>query len=502
MASLFLQRIEESPIRQDGLFGLSVLLSGDGSVMMITSPATSSSPQIIGETYIYTLSGTQWVFLQKIVLPGYISAIDHPSQYCAMNETGTIIAIPIQDYDATPTINGGVLIYTFDGNSYNLINILRISPRVKPPAGNVLNIFGFDLAMSGDGNSLVVSAPWDIDISEKSVGGVYILETLDNWDSWTYNELFHDENGVNLGLNVAISGDGNYIYAGRVDDISSSGSVLGWKKGVSGWPDYSTNTPPTSIIIPSDSAPSDYFGFPIHSNLFIHVAGKAIAVNYDGSTVVIGAYNSGANGQTYVFSVSYTGVVTEDQILSSANTEPGIGFGWGISINKIGNMFVVGAQAENVGAIIDVGVNYIFQEIGGVFVETEQISVPNPIAFTYGAFKPVMSGDGSYLAAGSVDETVDGVLFAGAAYIWQIERDTTDLSNRPKRYRALVSEAEANLSATTQELEDINSKVNKFYKWDTKKVTNTTTNIIVVSTGSYAAAVWNFETGGLAHTPI
>ncbi len=497
MIDTFLQRITEKVPRLRGSFGSVIKFSGSGNVMLVNAPALTSSPQVIGKTYIYNRSGNQWNFLEEIVYPAFVTVLDHPSAYCEMNFDGTILAISIQDYDATPITNGGVMIFVLVGNTYVYRSLLRVNPRIVPPSGNVLNIFGFHTAFDDAGKTLVVSAPFDIDIAGKEIGGVYVFETNDAWNNSTYVELFHDENGENLGLNVAISGDGKIIVAGR-DNPTFGGSAPTWEKTGSTWPEYADSVPIIATLFASDFTIGDKFGFADHLGFFIHTGGNSISINFDGSVIAVGAYGANTGGQAYIFN-RIPGAFVEYQKIVPASTDNNLTFGWVVSINRVGTRLVIGAQGASIGAVQDAGINYIYQDDGSSFVEVGQIGAPVPLPFSYGAFRPVISPDGKYMAAGSIDETINGLVFAGVVNVWALGNVPI---NRPDKYAALVTKEDANLSATTAQLEDINSNVNRLYKWDTKKVQNTSSGLIVVSTGNYPSAVWNFIGGGLAHTPI
>src|SRR5207247_2438966 len=145
-----------------------------------------------------------------------------------------------------------------------------------------------------------------------------------------------------FGWSVAISGD-TVVVGAFLDDVVANGdqgSAYVFSRSGTTWTQQAKLTA-------SDGAASDEFG---------------CSVAISGDTVVVGAYldNVGANtdqGSAYVFVRSGT-IWTQQQKLTASDGAASDGFGYSLAIS--GDVVVVGAFGDDVGANADQGSAYVF----------------------------------------------------------------------------------------------------------------------------------------------
>ncbi len=157
--------------------------------------------------------------------------------------------------------------------------------------------FGYSVAISGDGNTIVVGAPTD-DIGANNQGSAYVyMKPGGGWGAGTPTEakLTASDGAADddFGVSVAISGDGTTVVVGaywnNIGVIADQGSVYVFVKPGGGW----VNMTETAQLIASDGAMNDDFGI-------------SVAIGGDGKTIVVGAWwdDIGVNtnqGSAYIF---------------------------------------------------------------------------------------------------------------------------------------------------------------------------------------------------------
>lgn len=132
------------------LMGFSVRYSLDGTVLAVGAPAYNSG----GGVFIYSLVNDQWTQKGNYILPNN-SLIDSALEFgkvVDLNNDGTIVAINCPSgYDPVQQTLGVVVVYQYNvGN--NTWELYGNAIYTQPGAENV-----YDIALSGDGNTLVIS---------------------------------------------------------------------------------------------------------------------------------------------------------------------------------------------------------------------------------------------------------------------------------------------------------------------------------------------------------
>jgi hypothetical protein len=155
--------------------------------------------------------------------------------------------------------------------------------------------------------------------------------------------------------------------------------------------------------------------------------GESVAISAGGqryhptaSSIVVGAPNENVGkvigaGRAYVFNTSSSALKAT---LVSPNLRREGEFGW--SVTTSGSIAVVGAPNETVGGIVGAGRAYVFDDKTGVLIKI--LSSPNPQTNGHFGESVGMSdnnvGNTSMVVIGAPDETANGAIGAGRAYVF------------------------------------------------------------------------------------
>lgn len=286
-------------------FGYSVAIDGTGNRIVVGAPGNNG-----------TLDGTAWVF-------------NEPSGGWAAGTT----------YTAT------------DSSPDNLLQAGDTSASTGTPQ------FGYSVAISSDGNTVVVGAPHqNVTVTGPSnttvdnAGTGYVFEySGGSWGSglnlYTFSGLLIPPTGAGIGTSVAVNGGGTRIALGVPRgslNLNDSGAVYTYSRANtnSSWTVSLGLTEPTGPYVSGDEF------------------GQSVAFD-QGSTLVIGAPGRNNNkGEAYIFFKP----VSQDWSLVANLTSPapvaGSQFGYVLAFSNDGTKVAVGSRATG----SNVGVLYQFDE--------------------------------------------------------------------------------------------------------------------------------------------
>jgi hypothetical protein len=303
--------------------------------------------------------------------------------------------------------SGAVYVYVRRGDSWTQQAYIKASNAGRS------DMFGLSLALSRDGNTLVVAAPWEAsaatgvhgnqnDDSIPQAGAVYVFTRAGStWSQHAYLKASNtgrkgtgdDIEGDQFGFSVALSADGITLAAGAISEDSNA-------TGISG-------------VQTDDSAAS--------------------------------------SGAVYVF--TKTGNTWAQQAyLKSGNSEAGDLFGYGVGLSADGNtMAVAGYDEDSSGKGVNpvndngspgTGAIYAFDRRGGAWRQTGYFKGSRSQRNDALGYAVAVSGDGNTIAGGTADEScLNGGInpsgcdvdtfpanlaagSAGAAYVWVRSGDT------------------------------------------------------------------------------
>tara|TARA_B110000483_G_scaffold142539_1_gene170415 strand:- start:12656 stop:14212 length:1557 start_codon:yes stop_codon:yes gene_type:complete len=287
--------------------------------------------------------------------------------------------------------SGAVYVFVRDGASW------LQQAYLKPSNPGFADNFGFMTALSGNGDTLVVSAHFeagggkgvDADQTDDSIpqaGAVYLFER--DGESWVQQAYIKASNtgelggeneyvdGDQFGASVAISEDGNTFAVSAVaedgglpgvnSDFSdnsalTAGAVYLFNRSGDSWVE-------TTYIKPSNPDAQDFFGY-------------SVSLNSDGTRLAVGSYDedgsiAGTNteqdneargsGAIYVFDQNKSGW-EQTAYLKASNAERGDSLGASVAISNDGRI-IVGTALDEDG--ITNGVNDIPGPDGDVNIST------------------------------------------------------------------------------------------------------------------------------------
>jgi hypothetical protein len=240
------------------LFGYSVGLSADGNTLAIGVYDEAGSSNVIngpednnlpgtGAVLVFTRSGTTWS-RQAYLKASTQDRADSLGAWVAISDDGNTVAAGAADEDSLTTgINAvqtghsgriGTLDDVSAGAAYVFVRTgTTWSQQASFKASNagIEDWFGVRLALSGDGNTLAVSAPNEdggakgingnqADNSADEAGAVYLFtRTGANWTFQSYVKGSNTEKYDEFGSGVALSRTGAMVVGARLEDGGASG---------------------------------------------------------------------------------------------------------------------------------------------------------------------------------------------------------------------------------------------------------------------------------------
>lgn len=174
-----------------GELGFSVAISADGNTIVAAAPFQSGK-----HIFVFTHSATGWTQTAALDAPGDTGAV---GEQVAVSGDGNTIVAGSPFYN---TLRGAVYTFTNSDSGWSA------PTRLVATDGQPFDIFGYSLALSSDGSTLAVGAKG----YSKSQGAVYTFSRQDS--GWVQTvKLIGDDGaaGNGFGWSVALSGDGQTL---------------------------------------------------------------------------------------------------------------------------------------------------------------------------------------------------------------------------------------------------------------------------------------------------
>jgi hypothetical protein len=366
--------------------------------------------------------------------------------------------------------SGAVYVYVRRGDAWAQQAYLKASN-----AGGS-DMFGLSLAISRDGNTLAVAAPWEAsaatgvngnqhDDSIPQAGAVYVFTRAGStWSQQAYLKASNtgrkgigdDIEGDQFGFSVSLSGDGRTLAVGAVsedsgatginadqdnDAAASAGAVYVFARAGDAWAQQ-------AYLKSGNNEAGDLFGY----GVALSDNGSALAVaGYDedgsGRTVNAPDDNRGnGTGAIYAFDRS-GGTWRQTGYFKGSRSQRNDALGYAVAISGDGNTIAGGTAEESclngginpAGCDVDtfpsslaagsVGAVYVWARSGANWVEQAFIKASNPDLEDWFSVRLAVSGDGNRLIVGAPmedsaatgvngSEDDDSAEDAGAAYVY------------------------------------------------------------------------------------
>lgn len=339
------------------------------------------------------------------------------------------------------------------------------------------NWFGADLAISSDGTTIVVGAPW----SDDRLGTVHVYVKASS--TWTLLESFSSENITGdlsmSGAGVALSPYADVLAYGEPGEVEEVGRVIiKLRNGFGTYDDLQTISPSdpeglarfgsrlafcdgTSTLLVAgtgdDVATGAVWVFVNQSGTYTQVAklvgtgssgapqqGSAISVTADCSTIVIGGpHDSSKTGAVWVFVSSGTNSWTQQgSKLVGSGTSRLPEIGTSVSLSASGSRLAFGGPVNNY-----TGATWVFDRSAGTWSETSYIRFTTVYTVARQGESVVLSQDGNTIRIGAANEGPTNGIVRTLTYsggVWSVDStwSVSGSGSNPKTGSRLVASAD------------------------------------------------------------
>jgi len=442
---------------------------GSGFTVVATLPADATShdlevflPARVNAQYLLQAcnadgcadSGTVTVDMARLAdATGYVKASntgagDYFGFSVALSADGGTLAVGTkgEDSDATgiggadndnATESGAVYVFVRSNGAWTQ------QAYVKASNTGANDEFGYAVALSSNGDTLAVGAPYE-DSDATGIGGadndnaansgaVYVFVRSNGaWTQQAYVKASNTGNNDFFGTFAALSSDGGTLAVGAPredsdatgidgannDNTADSGAVYVFTRSGATWTQQ-------AYVKASNTGAGDRFGAP----LTLSADGDTLAVGApfeDSDATGIGGANNdntADSGAVYVFTRSGT-AWTQQAYVKASNTGAGDYFGANAALSSDGNTLAVGAPFEDSDATgiggadndnaANSGAVYVFTRSGTAWTQQAYVKASNTGAGDYFGYAVALSADGNTLAVGASGEDSDATGIGGA----------------------------------------------------------------------------------------
>lgn len=319
--------------------------------------------------------------------------------------------------------SGAVYVYARNGNAWAEQAYIKAS---NPDPDDQ---FGFGVGLSADGNTLVVSAPWEDsgatgvngnqdDNSFPNSGAVYVFSRAGRtWSQQAYlkpSNTGEKDEGDQFGYSIAVSDDGNTLAVGAIGEDSSAQGLNGNQKD-----EGSPGSGAVYVFTRSGGAWSQQAYVKSSTAARNALFGYSVALSATGDTMAAGAFDEDrGRGALYVFTRG-GGAWSQQARLQASNAETGDSMACWVAISDDGNTIAAGsldedslltgvqppdAAANDEKTDKSAGAAYVFVRSGGTWSQQAFIKASNTGEDDWFGVRLALSGDGNTLAVGAPNE--------------------------------------------------------------------------------------------------
>jgi hypothetical protein len=387
--------IKASNAESEDRFGFSVSLSNDGNTLAVSASAENSSSTGINSDELNnsdTASGAAYVFVRDAVgswsQQAYVKAsntgnIDEFGWSVALSGDGDTLAVgAVTEASAAAGANGDQSDNSLTGAGATYVYVRDATDNwsqqayLKSSAPDVDDRFGWSVALSEDGNTLVVGASKegsdadgidgdDLDDTLVQSGAAYLFsrDSLGAWTQEAYIKASNSGTDDFFTYSLALSDDGSTIAVGGNSEWSNTTGIDG---------DQANNSAPASgavyVFVSDGLGGWSQQAYVKASNTGVDDRfGSSIGLSADGSKMAIGARQEGSasigiggdqfddtaldSGAVYLFARDGTGVWQQENYIKSPNSESNDFFGDSVALSDDGLTLAVGARGEDSAAV-------------------------------------------------------------------------------------------------------------------------------------------------------
>ena len=435
------------------IFGFAVSLNAGGTVMAISAPEEQSaaagvngnqndnSAKRAGAVYVFKRSNDQWQ-QQAYLKPSNPDQSASFGNAISLNADGDMLAIgSYEESSAATGINGNqndysdtVLpfgaVYVFTNNDGNW----QQRDYIKASNTGLGDLFGSDVVLSEDGNTMVVSASGESsgatgvngdegDNYTIYSGAVYVFVNVNGiWKQEAYLKASNTDEFDAFGRALGLSADGNTLAVGAIGESSAATGVNGNQSNNNApgagavyiFERINGNWQQRSYLKASNTDAEDLFGDAVS----LSADGKILVVGASGESSAASEINgdqndnsSIASGAAYVF-VKSDGSWQQQAYIKGSHVDDTRFFGSSVSLSGNGSTLVVsegthdralpGNSAYTLDASLrSYGAVYVFKHSDGSWRQLDILRAINPDKFDEFGYSVSLSKDGGTLAVGA-----------------------------------------------------------------------------------------------------
>jgi hypothetical protein len=266
---------------------------------------------------------------------------------------------------------GAVWVYTRGGGTWT-----QQGPRLVPDGAPYTSGFGESVAVSADGNTLIVGAFADGYLSLSGAAWIFVRSN----GAWTQQGTKlvgtgGEGNSIGFGQSVALSADGNTALVSAPFDHDGTGATWVFVRDGGAWSQQGPKLVGTGATDPS--------------NVVRPEQGLRVALSGDGNTALIGGqYDNGRDGAAWVFTRSGSSWTQQGPKLTASDATGPALFGQGVALSADGNTAAIGGWQDNsfVGAV------WMFTRTGSTWTQQGPKLVASGLGFQGEVVS--LSGDG------------------------------------------------------------------------------------------------------------
>lgn len=381
---------------KDDYYGFSVGISYAGETIAIGAYLDDDIRAGSGSVYIYRKTGTTWAFHQKIVASDALGN-DYSGECVAVSGDGNRVVISASNDDDNGLNSGTGRVYVLQNNTWVLESKLIGSTTTSS------DYFSRALDINHAGDRIVLSAYAD-DIKASDGGSITIFKRTGS--TW-FEEITISGSTTAatdyFGRAVAISGDGLTVISGAYqddDEGTNSGSAFVFRCINGVWSQITK-------LIHTDIASSDYFGW-------------AVDLSYNGKTAAIGAYlddDKGSNSGSVSIFIEVNGVWSREIKIVASDGAATDYFGYSVSLSNNGKSLVIGSHLDDDKGSGS-GSAYFYNKINGVWTFFKKLVASDGAASDNFGQCVQISGNGKIVISGSHLNDDKGSA-SGSAYLYE-----------------------------------------------------------------------------------
>lgn len=400
-------------------FGAAAVMSGDGNTLAIAD-AGSMGPT--GGVFVLARAGNafeQQAYLQPADLrPGdlfgtsmQLSTLGDTLVIGAQGDSSAASGIDGNHDDQSLPGAGAAYVFKRNGTIWIRQTYLKAS---NPDA---FDRFGAVAAISGDGNTIAIGAPFEdspatgIDgdqVSNAAVdaGAVYVFATDGTtWAQQAYLKASNTDAGDGFGTAVALAADGATLAAGAPHEASATAANPA---------DNSRTDAGAAYVFVRAAAWTQVAVLKTATPTTGDTFGGALAISGLATTLVVGAAAESLTGVAHVFHLA--GTWSDTAQLRPPPPAPSQLFGARVALSADGETLAVQAPTESSTAA-ESGAVYAFANLAGSWHQTALLKAPLPVLDQRFGNGLALSNNGSLLLAGDVGDDA-ATTDAGAAYLF------------------------------------------------------------------------------------